>query len=132
RLPGARCPEGTAEPHRLGRRDAARDEAVDRPAVRQDGQRGHGVPRYAGRPGLQALLRVQVPGRTDGVEQPVPADHPGLVTSSEGVAPATAGVTRRRARPGKVLAPYLLSLPAGLWLLALFLVPLVVMLSLSL
>jgi len=31
-----------------------------------------------------------------------------------------------------VLAPYLLSLPAGVWLLALFLVPLVVMLSLSL
>ena len=31
-----------------------------------------------------------------------------------------------------MLAPYLLSLPAGVWLLALFLVPLVVMLSLSL
>ena len=39
---------------------------------------------------------------------------------------------RRRWQPGKALAPYLLSLPAGLWLLALFLVPLVVMLSLSL
>jgi spermidine/putrescine transport system permease protein len=39
---------------------------------------------------------------------------------------------RRRLRPGKALAPYLLSLPAGLWLLVLFLVPLVVMLSLSL
>ena len=37
-----------------------------------------------------------------------------------------------RVRPGKALAPYLLSLPAGLWLLVLFLVPLVVMLSLSL
>jgi spermidine/putrescine transport system permease protein len=54
------------------------------------------------------------------VEQPVLADHPGLVTR------------RRRARLGKALAPYLLSLPAGLWLLALFLIPLVVMLSLSL
>jgi spermidine/putrescine transport system permease protein len=54
------------------------------------------------------------------VEQPVLADHPGLVTR------------RRRVRPGKALAPYLLSLPAGLWLLALFLVPLFVMLSLSL
>jgi len=54
------------------------------------------------------------------VEQPVLADHPGLVTR------------RRRARLGKRLAPYLLSLPAGLWLLALFLIPLVVMLSLSL
>jgi ABC-type spermidine/putrescine transport system, permease component I len=54
------------------------------------------------------------------VEQPVLADHPGLVTR------------RRRVRLGKALAPYLLSLPAGLWLLALFLVPLVVMLSLSL
>jgi spermidine/putrescine transport system permease protein len=55
------------------------------------------------------------------VEQPVLADHPG-------------GVTARRPRPrlGKALAPYLLSLPAGLWLLALFLIPLVVMLSLSL
>jgi spermidine/putrescine transport system permease protein len=55
------------------------------------------------------------------VEQPVLADHPGLVT-------------RRRTRPrlGKALAPYLLSLPAGLWLLVLFLIPLVVMLSLSL
>ena len=42
------------------------------------------------------------------------------------------GASRRRVRPGKVLAPYLLSLPAGLWLLILFLIPLVVMLSLSL
>ncbi len=41
--------------------------------------------------------------------------------------------TRRpRVRLSKVLAPYLLSLPAGLWLLVLFLVPLVTMLSLSL
>ena len=54
------------------------------------------------------------------MEQPVLADHSGLVTR------------RRRARLGKRLAPYLLSLPAGLWLLALFLIPLVVMLSLSL
>ncbi len=54
------------------------------------------------------------------MEQPVPADHPGRVTR------------RRPVRLGKALAPYLLSLPAGLWLLALFLVPLVVMLSLSL
>jgi len=54
------------------------------------------------------------------VEQPVLADHPGLVTR------------RRRVRLGKALAPYLLSLPAGLWLLAIFLIPLVVMLSLSL
>lgn len=55
------------------------------------------------------------------MEQPVLADHPGLVTER-----------RRRTRPGKFLAPYLLALPAGLWLLILFLVPLVVMLSLSL
>lgn len=55
------------------------------------------------------------------MEQPVLADHPGLVTQR-----------RRRTRPGKFLAPYLLALPAGLWLLILFLVPLVVMLSLSL
>ena len=54
------------------------------------------------------------------MEQPVLADHPGLVTR------------RRQARLGKRLAPYLLSLPAGLWLLAIFLIPLVVMLSLSL
>ena len=39
---------------------------------------------------------------------------------------------RRRWHPGRALAPYLLSLPAGLWLLVLFLVPLIVMLSLSL
>jgi spermidine/putrescine transport system permease protein len=55
------------------------------------------------------------------VEQPVLADHPGRV-----------GSRRPRARLGKALAPYLLSLPAGLWLLILFLIPLVVMLSLSL
>ena len=54
------------------------------------------------------------------MEQPVLADHPGLVTR------------RRRVRLWKALAPYLLSLPAGIWLLALFLVPLFVMLSLSL
>ena len=39
---------------------------------------------------------------------------------------------RRRARRGKRLAPYLLGLPAGLWLVIFFLVPLVTMLSLSL
>ena len=55
------------------------------------------------------------------MEQPVLADHPRGLTAR-----------RRRPRPGRALAPYLLSLPAGLWLLALFLVPLVVMLSLSL
>jgi len=55
------------------------------------------------------------------VEQPVLADHTGSL-----------GASRRRFRPGKFLAPYLLSLPAGLWLLILFLIPLVVMLSLSL
>ncbi len=55
------------------------------------------------------------------MEQPVLADHPGSLTAR-----------RRRPRLGKALAPYLLSLPAGLWLLVLFLVPLVVMLSLSL
>jgi spermidine/putrescine transport system permease protein len=55
------------------------------------------------------------------VEQPVLADHPGRVAPR-----------RPRVRLGKVLAPYLLSLPAGLWLLVLFLIPLVVMLSLSL
>ena len=55
------------------------------------------------------------------MEQPVRADHAGQLA-----------VHRRRIRPGKFLAPYLLSLPAGLWLLILFLIPLVVMLSLSL
>jgi spermidine/putrescine transport system permease protein len=49
-------------------------------------------------------------------------------------APPGAGAAgrRRRTRPGKALAPYLLTLPGGVWLLALFLIPLVVMLSLSL
>jgi spermidine/putrescine transport system permease protein len=47
----------------------------------------------------------------------------------ESAAPARG---RGRPRLGKALAPYLLSLPAGLWLLLLFLIPLVVMLSLSL
>ncbi len=55
------------------------------------------------------------------MEQPVRADHAGQLAPRRG-----------RARLGKVLAPYLLSLPAGLWLLILFLIPLVVMLSLSL
>ncbi len=56
------------------------------------------------------------------MEQSVLADNPGRLTPPR----------RRRARPGKVLAPYLLSLPAGVWLVVLFLVPLAVMLSLSL
>jgi spermidine/putrescine transport system permease protein len=56
------------------------------------------------------------------VEQLVHPDHPGRV----------AGSRRPRVRLGKALAPYLLSLPAGVWLVALFLVPLFVMLSLSL
>lgn len=55
------------------------------------------------------------------MEQSVLADHPGRVAAR-----------RPRRRPGKALAPYLLSLPAGLWLLVLFLIPLVVLLSLSL
>jgi spermidine/putrescine transport system permease protein len=55
------------------------------------------------------------------VEQPVLAHHAGRIGSRRG-----------RVRLGKALAPYLLSLPAGLWLLVLFLVPLIVMLSLSL
>ncbi len=55
------------------------------------------------------------------MEQLVRADHAGRV-----------GSRRPRVRLGKRLAPYLLSLPAGLWLLVLFLIPLVVMLSLSL
>lgn len=65
------------------------------------------------------------------MEQPVLADHAGSLAG--GGAP-TGAAARRRGRPrvGKLLAPYLLSLPAGLWLLILFLIPLVVMLSLSL
>jgi spermidine/putrescine transport system permease protein len=54
------------------------------------------------------------------VEQPVPADHPGLTRPRPG-APA-----RRR------LTPYLLSLPGGLWLVVLFVVPLLSMLSMAL
>jgi spermidine/putrescine transport system permease protein len=56
------------------------------------------------------------------VEQLVHTDHAGLVAQRRGP----------RVRLGKALAPYLLSLPAGLWLVALFLIPLLVMLSLSL
>ena len=55
------------------------------------------------------------------MEQLVRADHPGRLAQRGW-----------RARLGKALAPYLLSLPAGLWLVVLFLVPLIVMLSLSL
>lgn len=54
------------------------------------------------------------------MERPVPAHHPGLKRR------------RSRSRLGKRLAPYLLSLPGGLWLFVLFLVPLVIMLFLSL
>jgi spermidine/putrescine transport system permease protein len=55
------------------------------------------------------------------VEQSVPTDHP-------------RGIEKRRppARWGKRLAPYLLSLPSGVWLLLLFLVPLLFMLKQSL
>ncbi|MGH9302855.1 MAG: ABC transporter permease [Acidimicrobiales bacterium] len=54
------------------------------------------------------------------MEQPVLADHRRVLRA------------RRFPRLGKLLAPYLLSLPGGLWLLALFIIPLVIMLSLSL
>jgi spermidine/putrescine transport system permease protein len=53
------------------------------------------------------------------VEQPVRADHPELTA-------------RHRQRIGRRLSPYLLTLPGGLWLVVLFLVPLFIMLSLSL
>jgi spermidine/putrescine transport system permease protein len=52
------------------------------------------------------------------VEQPLPNDH--------------AVVTKRRARLGTKLAPYLLLFPGGMWLIVFFVVPLVTMLSLSL
>ncbi|HEY1330984.1 MAG TPA: ABC transporter permease [Actinomycetota bacterium] len=52
------------------------------------------------------------------MEQPVRADH--------------AVARRSRTRAGKRAAPYFLALPGGLWLAALFLVPLIIMLSLSL
>jgi len=55
------------------------------------------------------------------VERAVSADHPGGVSGHHG------RVARR-----KKLAPYLLSLPAGLWLLILFIVPLVIMLTTTL
>jgi spermidine/putrescine transport system permease protein len=55
------------------------------------------------------------------VEQPLLADHPGRLAGR-----------RRPGRLRRALGPYLLSLPAGVWLLALFVVPLVTMLSLSL
>ena len=47
--------------------------------------------------------------------------------------PSNSAVARRpKGRVGKALAPYLLALPGGLWLVILFLVPLIAMLSLSL
>jgi spermidine/putrescine transport system permease protein len=56
------------------------------------------------------------------VDEPVPADHPGGLALRH----------RRSSGWGKRLAPYLLGLPAGLWLLMLFIVPVVIMLSLTL
>jgi spermidine/putrescine transport system permease protein len=53
------------------------------------------------------------------VEQPVPADLPELKKP-------------RRRRRGKTLAPYLLALPGGLWLAIFFVVPLLVLASVSL
>ena len=55
------------------------------------------------------------------MEQPVSSDHPGGVSTH-----------RSRASLGKKFAPYLLSLPAGLWLLILFIVPLGALLIMSL
>ena len=55
------------------------------------------------------------------MERAVSADHPGGVSRHHG-----------RAAWRKKLAPYLLSLPAGVWLLVLFIVPLVIMLSTTL
>jgi spermidine/putrescine transport system permease protein len=56
------------------------------------------------------------------VDQLVPADHPGGLEHHH----------RRAGLWGKRVAPYLLSLPAVVWLLLLFIVPLAIMLSLSL
>lgn len=55
------------------------------------------------------------------MERSVPTDHARSISRSHW-----------RAKWGKNLSPYLLSLPAGLWLLLLFLVPLFIMLSMSL
>jgi spermidine/putrescine transport system permease protein len=52
------------------------------------------------------------------MERPVPAD--------------SAVARKQRGRVGKALSPYLLALPGGLWLIILFVVPLIAMLSLSL
>ena len=56
------------------------------------------------------------------MDQPVHADHPGGLAQAH----------HRRGSWGKRLAPYLLSLPAVVWLALLFIVPLAIMLSLSL
>src|SRR5215469_9253031 len=121
-LPGSRRQASAAEPDRLGGAGTERDEAGDWPAAVDHRRCPIGVPDPAVHPELPQLLPVQEPGRADRVEQPVLADHPGLLAPRRSV----------RARLSKALAPYLLSLPGGLWLLALFLVPLVTMLSLSL
>lgn len=55
------------------------------------------------------------------MDESVPADHPGLAPGR-----------RRHHSWGRRLAPYLLSLPAVAWLAVLFIVPLLIMLSLSL
>jgi len=55
------------------------------------------------------------------VEQPVRADHAGI-----------APPPRRGSKRGKGAAPYFLILPGGVWLIVLFLIPLITMLSLSL
>src|SRR4029077_18149076 len=96
-------------------------EARDRPADVGDGERANRVPDRRLPQGGEELLPVPPPGRADRVEQPVRADHTGQLAAR-----------RRRVRPGKFLAPYLLSLPAGLWLVVLFLIPLVALVSLSL
>ena len=48
------------------------------------------------------------------------------------VPPDSAVARKQRGRVGKALSPYLLALPGGLWLIILFVVPLIAMLSLSL
>src|SRR5207248_5174285 len=67
------------------------------------------------------------PNRADHVERDLPARLPGVAAPEPG-----APHRSPRRRIGRALAPYGLVGPGGLWLLLFFLIPTVVMLSLSL
>src|SRR5664280_3145040 len=120
-LPGTRGEAAARAPHRMERGRSEEDGAGDWTVALGDGELSDRLSQRGEHQGDQELLPVQESRGDQYVEQSVSSDHAGGLTSR-----------KTRGSFGKTVAPYLLSLPAGVWLVLLFIIPLGSMLIMSL